>query len=102
MERLNSGDYKIIFGTILSNLNIGLMNSGRVQCQKAEETRKGFQYCTNPSGQEILFSELFKVVQDAVLLIFLYRTKFEFRTISSSTFIISDVQSIYTPSQIED
>ena len=31
MERLNSGDSKIIFGTILSDLNIGLMKSGRAK-----------------------------------------------------------------------
>ena len=40
MERLNSGDWRIIFGTNLSNLNIGLMKSGWAQWQKAEETRK--------------------------------------------------------------
>ena len=33
---------KIIFGTILSNLNIGLMKCGRVQWQEAEVTRKDF------------------------------------------------------------
>ena len=31
MERLNSGDERIIFGTILSTLNIGLMKCGRVK-----------------------------------------------------------------------
>ena len=41
--------------TILCNLNIGLMNSGRVQWQKAEETRKDIQCCTDPSAQEILY-----------------------------------------------
>ena len=35
-------------------LNIGLMKSGRAQWQKEEETRKIFQYCTDPSG-EILY-----------------------------------------------
>ena len=45
----------LVFRTILHNLNSGLMKSGRVQWRKAEETRKGFQYCTDPSGQEILY-----------------------------------------------
>ena len=30
------------------------MNSGRVQWQKAEETKK-IQYCTDPSAQEIFY-----------------------------------------------
>ena len=33
---------KIIFGTILSNLNIGLMMCGRARWQEAEATRKYF------------------------------------------------------------
>ena len=40
MERLNSEDSKIIFGTNLRTLSIGLMKSGRAQWEKAEETRK--------------------------------------------------------------
>ena len=37
--------------------------------------KKRFQYCTDPSGQGILFiSELFKVIQDAIPLILHYRT----------------------------
>ena len=40
MERSDSGNERNIFGTILCNLNIGLMKSGRVQWRKAEETRK--------------------------------------------------------------
>ena len=45
--------------------------------------------------EQSCFSELFKVIQDAVLLILLYRTLLFFRATSSSTFIMSDVQSIY-------
>ena len=45
---------------------------------------------------------LFKVIQDAVLLILHYRTMSLFRTVSSSTFNTSDVQSIYNPSSIQD
>ena len=44
MGQLNSGEYKMIFGTNLCNLNIGLMKSGRAQWQKE----------TDPSG-EILY-----------------------------------------------
>ena len=46
-------------------------------------------------------TELFKVIQDAVLLILHYRTMSLFQTVSSSTFITSDVQSIYIPSSIQ-
>ena len=53
--------------------------------------------------QEKFFtSELFKVIQDAIPLILHCRTMCWFRTISSSTFITSDVRSIYTPSWIRD
>ena len=55
MERLNSEDQKIIFGTILCILNIGLMKSGRAQWQKGGGNKKRFQYCTDPSGQEMLY-----------------------------------------------
>ena len=47
------------------------------------------QFCT---------SELSKVTQDVILLIIHYKTMSIFRTVSSSTFIMSDVQSIYIPS----
>ena len=44
MERLNCGDWKMIFETILCNLNIGLMKCGRVKRQEAEETRKEYWF----------------------------------------------------------
>ena len=81
-----------------SNLNVGLMKSGRAQWQKAEETRKDFNIVLIHQDKKFLISELFKVIQDAMSLILLYRTMDEFRTISSSTFLTSDVQSIYVPS----
>ena len=43
-----------------------------------------------------------KVIQDAVSLIPPYRTMLLFQTVSSSTFIMSDVQSIYIPSSVRD
>ena len=101
MERLNSGDLRIIFGTILCDLNIGLMNCGRVQWQKAEEIRKYFSIALIRQDKILFISELFKVIQDAILLILHYRTMLLFRTISSSTFITWDVQSMYTPSRIQ-
>ena len=63
--------------------------------------KKRFQFCTDLSGQEILYLRALQghsgrnpidpSLQDNVSL---------FRTISSSTFITSDVRSIYTPSRI--
>ena len=50
--------------------------------------------------EQFYTSELFKVIQDAISLILLCRTMYLFRTTSSCTFIMSDVQSIYIPSSI--
>ena len=102
MERLNSGDYKIVFGTTLRILDIGLMKCGRVEWQKAEATRKGFNIVLIHQDKKFFISELFKAIQDAIPLILHNRTMCWFRTISSSTFIVLDVQSVYTPSQIQD
>ena len=67
---------KIIFGTILSNLNIGLMKSGRAQWRKAEETRKDFNIVLINQDKKFFVSELFKVIQDAISLILHYRTMY--------------------------
>ena len=75
MERLNSGESKTIFRNISSIVIIGLTKNGRKAWQEEEETWKYTsivlihqeQYCT---------SELFKVIQDAIPLILLYRTMF--------------------------
>ena len=45
----------MIFGTNLCTLNIGLMKCGRVQWQEDGGNKKRFQYCTDPSGQKILY-----------------------------------------------
>ena len=58
----------MIFGNILCNLNIGLMKSGRAQCQKAEETRKYFNIVPT-LWKKFFTSELFKLIQDAISLI---------------------------------
>ena len=66
---------------------------------KGGGNKKRFQYCTDPSGQEILYPRALQghfsgrnlidpSLQDNVLI------PYDF----SSTFITSDVQSIYTPS----
>ena len=103
MERSNSGELKIIFRNISCIVIIGLTTSGRRawQEEEEEETRKDTSIVL--IHQEQFFtSELFKAIEDAVSLILLYRTMLLFRATSSSTFIMSDVQSIYIPSSIRD
>ena len=90
----------MIFGTILSTLNIGLMKCGRARWQEAEATRKDFGTVLIRQDKKFFTSELVKVIQGAIRLILHCRTMCYFRTISSSTFIILDVQSVYTPSEI--
>ena len=68
------------------------------QWQKEEETKRS-QYCIDSSGQEFFISQFFMAIQDAVSLILFYRTTLLIRANSSSTFFISDVQSIYIPSK---
>ena len=62
------------------------MQCGRVEWQKAEETRKDFNIVLIHQDKKFIISELFKVIQDAISLIL-----HQFLTISSSTFITSDV-----------
>ena len=88
--------------TNLSTLNIGLVMYGRARWQEAEATRKYFNIVLTGEDKKFVTFELFKVIQDAIPLILHGRTMFEFLTISSNTFIILDVRSIYTPSQIQD
>ena len=79
---------------------MGLTESGRAAWQE-EEKRKDFSNVLILQEQSCT-SELFKVIQDAVLLILHYRAMSLFRTVSSSTLITPDVQSIYIPSSIQD
>ena len=67
---------RIIFGTMLINLNIGLTKSGRAHWQKAEETRKDFNVVLIHQDKKFFISELFKVIQDAISLILHYRTMY--------------------------
>ena len=101
MERLNSGESKTILRNISCIVIIGLTTCGKAAWQEEEETRKGFSIVLIRQEQSCT-SELFKAIQDAVSLILLYRTMLLFRTASSSTFIMSDVQSICIPSSIRD
>ena len=73
MEQFKSGKLKEIFRNISCIALIGLIASGRKAWQEEEETRKDSG--TVLMIQEQLFiSELFKDIQDAILLILLYRT----------------------------
>ena len=75
---------------------------GRVIWQEAEATRKDFNSVLIRQDEKFFTSELFKVIQDAIPLTLHCRTMCWLRTISSITFIMLDVLSIYTPSQIQD
>ena len=101
MEQLNSGELKIFFRNIHRIVLIGLIASGKRVWQEEEETRKDTSTVLILQ-QQLCISELFKDIQAAILLILHHRTMYLFRTISSSTFIILDVQSIYTPLWIQD
>ena len=101
MVRLNSGESKTIFRKNSCIAVIGLTKCGRKAWQEKEETRNDTSIVLIHQEQSCI-SELFKVIQDAVSLIPLYRTMSLFRTVSSRTFLMSDVQSIYIPSSIQD
>ena len=73
MGRSNSGDWKMIFGTNLSTLNIGLMMCGRARWQGAEATRKDFNTVLTRQDK-FLTSEFFKVIQGAIPWILHFRT----------------------------
>ena len=100
LERLNSGESKTIFRNISCIVIIGLTTSGRKTWQEEEEETRTYTNIVLIHQEQSCTSELFKAIQDAVSLILLYSTMFLFRTASSSTFIMSDVQSIYIPSLI--
>ena len=76
IERLKSGKSKIIFRNISCIVIIGLTKSGRKAWQEEEEeTRKDTSIVLIHQEQSCI-SELFKAIQDAILLILLYRTMF--------------------------
>ena len=64
----------MIFRTNLSTLNIGLVKCGIAKCKVAEATRKDFNTVLIRQDKKFFTSELFKVIQDAILLILHFRT----------------------------
>ena len=76
MERLNSGDWKIIFRITLRFLNFGPMKCGRVEWQKADETRKDFNIVLIHKDKKFFISELFKVIHEAIPLILHNKTMY--------------------------
>ena len=75
------------------------MIRGRARWQEADATRKDFNTVLTRQDKKFFTSELFKVIQDAIPLILHFRTMSLIPNNSSSTFIMLDVQSVYTPSQ---
>ena len=94
----------MICGTNLSTLNIGLMIFGRARWQEAEATREDFNIVLICQDKKFFTSELFKVIQDAIPPILHYTAGqgVNSEQILRVHFVISDVQSVYTPSQIQD
>ena len=66
-EQFNSGELRTIFRINFQKSLIGLMVVGKYACQQEEEQKRRYQYCTDDSGQ-LFFSELFKHIQDAILI----------------------------------
>ena len=101
MERLNSGESKPILRKKSCIVIIGLTTSGKRAWREVKETRKDTNIVLFRQ-EHFCTSELFKVIQDSVSLILLYRTKSLLRATSSNAFIMPDVRSIYIPSSIRD
>ena len=66
----------MIFGTDLSILNSGLMMCGRTRWQDAEATMKDCNTVLTRQDKKFFTFELFKVIQDANLLILHCRTMY--------------------------
>ena len=100
MRRSNSGDWKMIIRTNLSILNVGSKIFGRAKWKETDATMKDFNTKLIRQEKKFHTSELFKVIENAIIPHF--RTTYWFRTTSSTTFVILDVQSVYAPWQIQD
>ena len=74
MERFNSGELKNIFRVNSHRFFIGLTIDGK-HVWKQEDEQKGDFSITLMIQEKSFISELFKDIQDAILLIFHYRTK---------------------------
>ena len=73
MEQFNSGEFRKIFRNIPRIPLIGLMASAKHAWQQEEEIRKKSSTVLI-LGEHLCISELFKDIQDAILLILRYRT----------------------------
>ena len=73
MEPFKSGEIKKIFRNMSCIPLIGLIASGKHAWQEEEETRKGSSTLLILQEQ-LCISELFRDIQDAILLIHHYRT----------------------------
>ena len=93
MEPFNSGESQKIFRNISCIALIGLTIVGKHSWQEEEETRKDSSTVL-VLQEQLCNSELFKDIQDAILLILHHRTMRLFRATSSITKIMSDVQLI--------
>ena len=101
MEQFISGELKKIFRVSSHTLLIGLTVGGKYAWQEEEETKEGSS--TVLMLQEQLFiSELFRDIQDAILVILHYRTMLLLRATSSSIFSMLDVHSIFIISSTLD
>ena len=80
MERLNSGEQNMIFKNFLCFVIIGLTKSGRAAWQEKKDTKK---HCCADFQEQFCTSELSKVIQDAILLVYHYRTMSSFQMFSS-------------------
>ena len=94
LENHRQSSRTFLFKNISCIVISGLTKSGRKPWQEEEETRKDTSIVLIRQEQSCT-SELFKAIQDAVSLILPFRTMLLFRAVSSNTFIMSDVQSIY-------
>ena len=94
--------WNMIFRTNLNTLNFGLMMCGRARWEEAEATGKDFNFVLIRQDKKFFTFQLSNVIQDAIPLILFCNTMYWFRIISSSTLLILDVRSVYTPSQIQD
>ena len=87
MEQFNSGELKKFFRNMSCILLIGMIASGKHAWQDEEEKRKDSSTVLRIQEQ-LCVSEIFKDIQDAILLILHYRTMVLFRATSSSTYIM--------------
>ena len=92
MGQFESGELKKIFRNISCIAFIGLIASARKAWQDEEEETRKDTSIVLILQEQLCISELLRDIQDAIF----------FRATSSSTFVMSDVQSIYIPSSIRD